>query len=79
MNCAICLDPACNHTTAQHEQAMYACRSCGDDVRQWLRESEIDEEWVECPSCRQDRIEARVDEWYDAMVKDRPYDEGGQG
>ena len=78
MNCALCLDPDSNHTTAQHERAEYACRGCGDDVRQWIKESEVDEEYVECPACRQDRIEARVDQWYDAMAKDSN-DEGGQG
>jgi DNA-directed RNA polymerase subunit RPC12/RpoP len=64
-----------NHTTAQHEAAVYACAGCGEDVREWMKESEVDDESVECPGCRQDRIEARVDDWYDSMAKS---DEGGE-
>lgn len=74
MNCTLC-HTLTNHTTAQHEAQLYACVTCGEDVRQWIRESEIDEERPECPACRHDRVESMVDDWYDSLAKS---DEGGE-
>ena len=68
VNCAHCLDPESNHTTAQHELAMQPmCRTC--------HEVPVHEEDERCPECVQEAHEAREQDYYDALAKD----EGGQG
>ena len=63
MNCAHCLDPESNHTTAQHELAMQPmCRAC--------HEVSVHEEDERCPECVQEAYEAREQDYYDALAKD---------
>jgi hypothetical protein len=53
MNCAHCLDPSSNHTTAQHEQAeRVMCYSCQENV--------VKDEEKMCPECLSDMAQYYV-------------------
>ena len=70
VNCAHCLDPESNHTTAQHEQAMARmCSTCDGPL------SGDDEEATRCAECQVEYWEMRRELYYDNLAKD----EGGLG